>query len=220
MAWSVVRGRKPSHSTVSTGRDGRRGLIALLGAVVFLDAMLFGALAPLIPHFATEFDLSKRGAGLRVAALGAGLLAGGLPAGIAATRIGAKRTLVLGLVLLSGASLAFALSSGPWQLGLSRLGQGVASAMTWVGALAWVAAVAPNERRGGVIGSVFGAAVFGAIVGPCSELWRPRLASDPRSRLSVWLHCCWRRAHWCWMLHASRTGSEGRSHEPSVTPSS
>lgn len=144
----------------------KRALIAVLGAVVFLDAMLFGALAPLIPLFASEFDLSKRGAGLLVAALGAGLLAGGIPAGLVATRIGAKRTLMIGLVLLAAASLAFAVSDGPWALGLSRLGQGVASAMTWVAALAWIAAVAPAERKGGLIGTVFGAAVFGAIVGP------------------------------------------------------
>ena len=41
-----------------------RPLLILVCVVVFVDAMLFGALAPLIPGYADEFDLSKTGAGL------------------------------------------------------------------------------------------------------------------------------------------------------------
>jgi MFS family permease len=144
----------------------RPRLLALLGAVVFVDAMLLGALAPLLPGFADRFDLSKSGAGALVGAHGAGLLAAALPAGLVSTRVGSRRMVVAGLALLGCACLAFAFANRPWELDVSRFAQGVAGAATWVGALTWIAAAAPAERRGRAIGAVFGAAVFGAIVGP------------------------------------------------------
>jgi len=143
-----------------------RRLLVLVSVVVFVDAMLFGALAPLIPGYADEFDLSKTGAGLLVASFGAGALFGGIPGGLAALRWGPKTAVVAGLVLLAGSSFAFAAAEGPWALGLARFVQGASSTTTWAGALAWLTVATPRERRGELIGTAFGAAVFGAILGP------------------------------------------------------
>jgi MFS family permease len=143
-----------------------RRLLVLVSVVVFVDAMLFGALAPLVPGYADEFGLSKTGAGLLVAAFGAGALLGGIPGGIAATRRGPKAAVVAGLLLLAAASFAFAAADGAWTLGLARLVQGFSSTVTWAGALAWLTVATPRERRGELIGTAFGAAVFGAILGP------------------------------------------------------
>ncbi len=46
-----------------------------MSVVLFVDALLFGVLAPLVPGYAEEFGLSKTGAGLLVGAFGAGALA-------------------------------------------------------------------------------------------------------------------------------------------------
>jgi len=143
-----------------------RRLLVLVCTIVFVDAMLFGALAPLIPGYVDEFGLSKTGAGLLAAAFGAGALFGGIPGGIAAARLGPKVSVVAGLVLLAIASFGFALADGPWALGLARLVQGASSTITWAGALAWLTVAAPRERRGELIGTAFGAAVLGAILGP------------------------------------------------------
>ena len=143
-----------------------RRLLLLVSVVVFVDAMLFGALAPLVPGYADEFGLSKTGAGLLVASFGAGALLGGIPGGLAATRFGPKLAVVAGLLLLAVASFAFAAAEGPWALGLARLVQGCSSTITWAGALAWLTVATPRERRGELIGTAFGAAVFGAILGP------------------------------------------------------
>jgi MFS family permease len=154
-----------SHAQSAGPGDVRR-LLALIGPVVFVDAMLFGALVPLLPLYTESLGLSKGGAGLLVGALGGGMLLGGIPGGVAAGRLGAKPTMVIGLVLLAAASLAFGLAGGAWSLGVARFVQGVASATTWAGALTWVTSAAPPGRRGEVIGTALGAAVFGAIVGP------------------------------------------------------
>jgi MFS family permease len=141
-------------------------LLALVSAIIFVDALLFTALTPLVPAYAEEFDLSKTGAGLLVGAYGAGALFGGIPGGLAAARFGPKRAVVGGLVLLSVASFAFANADSAAALGAARFVQGVASTATWAGALAWISVTAPRDRRGEVIGTAFGAAIFGAILGP------------------------------------------------------
>jgi MFS family permease len=143
-----------------------RRLVLLVCSIVLVDAMLFTALAPLVPGYADEFDLGKTGAGLLVGAFGAGAFFGGVPGGLASARFGPKRAVVLGLLLLALASLAFALAGGAWTLGLARFVQGFASTTTWAGALAWLTMETPRSRRGELIGTAFGAAVFGAVIGP------------------------------------------------------
>jgi MFS family permease len=143
-----------------------RRLLLLVSVVVFVDAMLFGALAPLVPGYADEFGLSKTGAGLLVGSFGAGAVLGAIPGGLAAARFGPKLAVVAGLVLLAFASFAFAAADGPWALGLARLVQGCSSTITWAGAFAWLTVAAPRDRRGELIGTAFAAAVFGAILGP------------------------------------------------------
>jgi len=143
-----------------------RRLLALVSSIIFVDALLFTTLTPLVPGYAEDFDLSKTGAGLLVGAYGAGALFGGIPGGLAAARFGPKRTVVGGLVLLAVACFAFAAADSALTLGAARFVQGLASTATWAGSLAWISVVAPREKRGEVIGTAFGAAVFGAVLGP------------------------------------------------------
>ncbi len=140
-------------------------LLALVSAIIFVDALLFTALTPLVPAYAEEFDLSKTGAGLLVGAFGAGAIFGGIPGGLAAAEFGPKQAVVAGLLLLSIASFAIAAADSAVALGLARFVQGFSSTTTWAGALAWISVSAPRERRGEVIGTAFGAAVFGAVLG-------------------------------------------------------
>ena len=143
-----------------------RRLVLLLSAIVAVDIMFFTALAPLLPHFAARYGLSKGGAGILSAMYAAGVLAASLPGGIAASRLGAKPAALGGVVLTAAASLAFGLAGNAWILGAARLLQGVGSAFSWSGALAWLGAAAPRERRGELIGTTMGAAASGALLGP------------------------------------------------------
>ena len=54
-----------------------RRLLLLVAVLVFVDTMLYAALAPLLPTFADDLGLSKARAGALVAAYAAGALVGG-----------------------------------------------------------------------------------------------------------------------------------------------
>src|SRR3954453_4920174 len=143
-----------------------RRLVLLLSAIVALDIMFFAALGPLLPHFVSQYGLSKSAAGVLSATYAAGVLAASVPGGLAASRYGPWQAALGGDALTAAASLAFALAHDVWMLGAARLLQGVGSAFSWSGALAWLGAAAPRERRGALIGATIGAAVFGALLGP------------------------------------------------------
>ncbi|MDQ6811791.1 MAG: MFS transporter [Actinomycetota bacterium] len=143
-----------------------RRLLLLVAVLVFVDTMLYVALTPLLAHFAHEFALSKARAGTLVASYAAGALIGALPGGLASVRIGPRRAVLVGLALVGVSSVGFALAGSFSVLLIARVFQGVGSAFTWAGALAWLLAAAPRERRGELIGTAMGAAVVGALFGP------------------------------------------------------
>ena len=125
--------------------DVVRRLLIVVSVTVFADTMLFSAIVPLIPSLTDHYDLSKLGAGLLVGAYGAGAMIGGIPAGLLAARIGPKRTVIIGLLTLAVATFAFAFGSSTVGLGVARFVQGIASAVTWSGALAWLTLDNPSR---------------------------------------------------------------------------
>lgn len=143
-----------------------RGLLVLLAAAMVVDTAGYSAITPLLPHLVERFGLGQSGAGVLAAAYPVGTVAFALPAAWLVSRIGAKRVTLVALGLMALASLGFAFAGAAPVLGLARLCQGTAAAGVWAAALAWAIAVAPDERRSEVIGTVTGAAIFGAVGGP------------------------------------------------------
>jgi MFS family permease len=143
-----------------------RRILLLAGAVVFVDMLFFSALTPLLPHYAHTLGLGKTGAGALTAAYPLGVLVGAIPSGAVAARAGVKPTVVVGLSTVAVCVVVFGLADHAWQLFAARFVQGIASAFSWTGALAWLIAAAPEGRRGTLIGSAFAAAVGGTLFGP------------------------------------------------------
>ena len=156
-----------------------RRLLLLGSAVVFLDVAFYTAITPLLPQYVDDLDLSKGSAGVLSAAYAAGTLLASLPAGLMAARLGPRRTLVLGLLLLGMSSLAFGFGQHIVLLDAARFAQGAAGALAWAGALTWVIMAAPVERRGSVIADVLGVAIAGALLGPALGALAESIGTEP-----------------------------------------
>jgi len=138
-----------------------------LGAVaVVVEAALYSAVAPLLPHYRDDAGLSETEAGVLTGSYTAGMVVGSLAGAAAASRRGPRQVVVAGFLLLALASVTFGLSRSAATLDASRAAQGFGAGLIWSGVLAWLLATAPDERRGRVIGNVLGAAIFGTMFGP------------------------------------------------------
>jgi MFS family permease len=146
--------------------SSERRLVRAIGAIVFVDTMFYAAIAPLLPTLAHELHLSKLSAGVMTASYPIGTLVGALPGGVLAARAGPKFAVCAGLSLLAVSTLAFGLLHDAAALDAARIVEGVGGACSWAGGIAWVGAVAPPSRRGGLIGGALGAAIAGALLGP------------------------------------------------------
>jgi MFS family permease len=143
-----------------------RKLLLLVSIVVLVDTSFYAAITPLLPELTDQYGLSKTGAGILAAAYPIGTFVGGLPGGFMAARIGVRPTVFAGLALMVFASIVFAFASSIVVLDAARFVQGVGGAASWAGAMAWLAAAAPKDKRGQMIGSAMGAAIAGALLGP------------------------------------------------------
>lgn len=143
-----------------------RRLLFLASAMIFFDVAFFAAIAPLLPDYVDQLGLSKAEAGILSASYAAGTLLASLPAGFVASRVGPRRSVICGLLLLGVSSLVFGLVDEIGPLDAARFTQGIAGALIWAGALTWLITSAPDASRGRVIGTALGTAVAGALLGP------------------------------------------------------
>ncbi len=158
---------------------GVRRLLLLASAMIFFDVAFFAAIAPLLPEYVDDLGLSKAQAGILSASYAAGTLVASLPAGYVASRVGPRRTVIFGLLLLGTSSVVFGFAEQIYLLDGARFVQGVAGALIWSGALTWLITAAPEDRRGSVIGTALGTAVAGALLGPALGAAAGSIGTEP-----------------------------------------
>src|SRR5258707_7558242 len=143
-----------------------RRLLYLTGAIVLVDRLFFAALTPLLVHYAATLGLGKAGAGVLAAAYPAVAFVGAIPSAVVAARAGVKPTVLVGLTAVAVCTVLFGIATEHWQLDVARFLQGMASAFSWTGALAWLVLPEPAGRVRTVFGKAVLASVFGGGSGP------------------------------------------------------
>ncbi len=141
-------------------------IVVLVSVLLLLEAAMYSAVVPVLPHYAHALHASKPALGLLNAAYPAGIVPGSLLGAWIAARAGVRRATLIGLLLFAVSIVAFGFATNIAVLDALRFIQGAGSGFIWGGGLAWVIAVTPRERRGAVLGSVISAAIFGTLLGP------------------------------------------------------
>jgi DHA1 family multidrug resistance protein-like MFS transporter len=153
---------------ITAALDPRRARLALWGLVgaSLADAVGATMILPVLPLFVHSHGASYSEIGLITAAYwGAGLVVG-YPIGRLSDRLGRKRLLIGGQLIYAAATAGFALTPSPLLFLLLRAVQGGAAGAVLVLAMAAVADLVPQERRGRAYGSLTGANMGGTIIGP------------------------------------------------------
>lgn len=110
-------------------------VLGLAVVIIFTDAVGYTLIIPALPTFVAELGLGETRAGMLYASYGLISLLLYLPFGMLVDRVGERRLLILGMVVLGLASLGFWRATDFWSLLGCRVTQGVAASATWAAAL-------------------------------------------------------------------------------------
>ena len=115
---------------------------------------------------------------------------------------------MLGLCLMSGATLVFGFGSSIVVLDSARFAQGLGGACIWGGGMAWLAGGTPPERRGRALGVALGVSVAGALVGPVIGAFASAVGTAPAFAAATFAGLCLALPSFRVRLAARRRASE------------
>lgn len=125
--------------------------IGLLWLIGILAAAQLAKIAVLAPQLSRTFNLSLPQVGLLISLLEVGGALGGLGAGLLIGRIGARRFLVAGLVLLALTGSIGALTADVRTLFIARAGEGIGYVLAVIAAPTLIAGLASERDRGAAL---------------------------------------------------------------------
>lgn len=140
--------------------------IKVMLAAAFLIALGFGLVAPVLPQFATTFDVGATAAAVIVSIFALMRLVFAPAGGALIGRLGERPVYVGGLLIVAASTAACAFAQDYWQLLVFRGLGGVGSVMFTVASMALVVRLAPPESRGRVSGAYASAFLIGNVCGP------------------------------------------------------
>lgn len=137
-------------------------LVAAAAAV----AVGYGLVAPVLPQYARDFDVSAAAASVVVSAFAFFRLVFAPVGGALVTRLGERWVYMTGLLVVAASTLATGCAQSYWQLLLFRGLGGLGSTMFTISAMALLVQLAPPGARGRVSGLYATAFLLGNITGP------------------------------------------------------
>ncbi|MFP3578462.1 MFS transporter [Arthrobacter sp. SIMBA_036] len=140
--------------------------IKVMLVAAFLIALGFGLVAPVLPQFATTFDVGATAAAVIVSIFAFMRLIFAPAGGALIGRFGERNVYVSGLLIVAASTAACAFAQNYWQLLIFRGLGGAGSVMFTVAAMGLLIKLAPPERRGQVSGAYASSFLIGSVLGP------------------------------------------------------
>jgi MFS family permease len=179
MSWIMCLLRSRLQAVKYSRQDPARGTVVLVRVLLLFESAMYSAITPVLPHYAHVLAASKPAVGVLTGAYPAGIIPGSLIGAWIATRAGVRRTALVGLLLFAVSIAGFGFATNIVTLDALRFFQGAGCGFIWGGGLTWVITIAPRERRGEMLGSVIGAAIFGTLIGPVLGILAVSVGTGP-----------------------------------------
>jgi MFS family permease len=135
-------------------------------AVAVVVALGFGLVIPVLPLFARSFGVGLFAVTAVVSTFAGVRLVSNLYTGALSDRIGTRRAVGWGALIVAASSLLVATAGTYWQLLAYRAVGGFGSALFFNALLTHVVGIVPAGQRGRAVGGLQGAFLFGIVIGP------------------------------------------------------
>ncbi len=135
-------------------------------SLFLVSEIVWMAIVPVAPSFATRFDLSKVEVGALLASAGLATLLISLPIGLVSDRIGTRRLIRASAAVVAVSTLGQGLAVDFWSLLVARTCFGFGLGTIWTAGLAWIADAGPRRRSPSALGAPVVVAGIGIMVGP------------------------------------------------------
>jgi DHA1 family multidrug resistance protein-like MFS transporter len=140
--------------------------VGVIAAIAFCVALGFGIVAPALPIYASSFGVSAFLAGAVISVFALMRLVSSPGAGALVDRIGERRVLTTGLIIVAVSSVLAGLAQSYVQLVVLRGVGGIGSSMFTVSAMALLLKVVVAEQRGRAAGAFQAGFLLGGVAGP------------------------------------------------------
>ena len=146
-------------------RQGFRSTL-LISIVGFLVSFGFSLLTPVLPLYALTFGIDLAMVGILVASIGITKVVLDIPAGVVSDRVGTKRFMILGLLLVAISAIIAALARDYMMLLIGLIIQGAGSAVYFTSSYLAVSRLCPISKRGRHLGLFVSLQFLGSTSGP------------------------------------------------------
>jgi len=133
---------------VTTQQIGQRQLLLSIYIPAFSMSLCRGLVLPIMPLFALSFEVSYAMVGVLLAAEGVGNLLFDIPAGTLVARLGRKRSMMIGAVIMGATASAMAQATLLWEAAGYRFVSGIGMALWNIARHAYITEMVATGVRG------------------------------------------------------------------------
>ena len=152
------------------------GAVAALSIAAFMVMTGVSIISPILPAYAASFGIPYALIGIIISSFAIARTFLDIPAGVVAYRLGMKKFMAIGLLLIAASSFVAGYAPTYETLLVARILEGAGSAIYTTVSMTLVAVVSPPERRGATLSFYMSMMLLGTVSGPViggfiSETW-------------------------------------------------